>query len=246
MNEQQKKIIDRVRKLLALGGDGSNANESAAAFAAAQRLMTEHAIESAMLDTSDEQPDEPVTIFDAFDDALSHDKRYVSWKGQLAMTLATGNGCHCYSSSGALHLIGRPSDVATVRYFFAYCTKEVERLTRAQERGHSRVWYNNYRQGVVDAIRLKVKAERESLLHEMRSRATGMSLVVVDNAIAKVEERAKNAAEYGMAKLRLGKGRASGGRFDGDARMRGRRDGARINLRGGKGLGAGASKKLGS
>jgi len=39
-----KKIIERVKKLLALGGDGANENESAAAMAAAQRLMTEHAI----------------------------------------------------------------------------------------------------------------------------------------------------------------------------------------------------------
>jgi hypothetical protein len=240
----QEKIIDRVKKLLALG-ESDNPNESAAAMAAAQRLMTEHAIEQAMLDTTEEKDDEQVVDFSDREDALNQDKRYVNWKGQLAVTLSDANGCHCWRNQGRLHLVGRPSDVATVRYFFAYCVREIDRLVKLQGRGHGRTWMNNYRHGVVDAIRIKVRAEKKDLVEEMRSKATGMSLVVVNNAIAKVEERAKLSADHATRIHKLRKARSSYSRLDRSARDKGRQDGRNINLSSGKGLGAGASKKLG-
>jgi hypothetical protein len=251
MTTDKKKLVDRVRKLLALG-ESDNANESAAAMAAAQRLMTQHSIESAMLEEPEEveTPEEPITIFDAFDDALDNSTRTkVTWKTRLSVALARHNACKVYLKGGAIHLVGRPTDVATIRYFYKYCVREVERLTKAQGRGHGRTWYNNYRLGVVETIGEKLRAMKKDLLGEMREKANrsgGTALVLVNNAIAKHEERTKQVTLHVKQNMKLRAGRTSYSRYDGNARQKGRRDGRSINLNGGKGLGSGTRRKLGS
>lgn len=244
-------IVARVRKLLALAEGNANENESASALAAAQRLMTQHSIESAMLeepDTDDVAPDEPIVNFRAWDDALDNSTRKsVTWKVRLSVHLADHNACKVYMCGPATHLVGRPSDVATVRYLYRYCVREVERLTREQGRGHGRTWYNNYRLGVVDGIGEKLREMKKDLLGEMREKANrsgGAALVRVNTAIEKHEQRRASVRRWVDTNMNLGRGRASYARHDGSARAQGKRDAANINLGGGKGLGSGPRKQL--
>ena len=241
------KILARVKKLLTLAEGGANVNESAAALAAAQRLMTEHAIEQAMLDTASDNPEgeEQVVSFNDPDDALTKGRKYVAWKGRLAMALCEANGCHVWKHGGYLQLVGRPTEVATVRYLFAFCEREITRLVAAQGRGHGRTWYNNYRIGCVEAIHSALLIERNLLQAQLREGATGMSLVVVNDAIAKVDRRSLDAARFAKKKHGLRQGRSSKSRYNSNARERGRRDGATINLGAGKGLGSGSRNQLG-
>lgn len=251
MTEQQQSIVSRVKKLLALAEGNANEHESAAALAAAQRLMTEHAIETAMLEEPEldqAAPDEEIVNFSCWDDALDNSTRQrVTWKIRLSVNLANHNGVKVYTRGGTIHLVGRPSDVATVRYLYGYCVREIERLTTAQGRGHGRTWYNNYRLGVVDGIAEKLTAMKRDLLGEMREKANrqgGAALVRINTAIEKVEERRASVERWAQQNMNLGRARASYSRYDGSARERGRRDGKSINLGGGKGLGSGSRKQL--
>ena len=256
MTEHQKKIIERVKKLLSLG-KSDNENESAAALAQAQRLMATHAIEQAMLIEPDieEQSDEEIVNFTAWDDALDNSRKHATWKGRIAVALSDHNACEIYLRGGSIHLVGRPSDVATVRYLYQYCVREVERLTKLQGRGHGRTWYNNYRLGCCDAIGNHLRDMRKSLYEELRGKAAdtdaatvtagSTALVRVNNAIEKVEARQTSTEKWVKDNMNLGTRSTSYSRHDPGARSKGRADGASINLGSNKGIGAGARKRLG-
>jgi hypothetical protein len=186
-----------------------------------------------------------------------------AWKLRLASALARANHCHTYVDNwrpvgrgayyqNAMHgiaLVGRPSDVETVRYFYEWLVKEVDRLTERDGRGNGRTWCNNFRLGVVDTIGRKVKEQRAKTEHDMRREAQEsadgrFALVKVNNAIEKFEARAGEAQQWANDNLKLVSRGGGGARYDSEARAAGREAGESISF-GGKPLGAGARKMLG-
>jgi hypothetical protein len=123
------KIIDRVKKLLALS-QSPNEHEAAAAAAQASRLMREHDIAESMLDTSDEP--QPLQLGE---EVIEDGARLATWKANIASGIAAANGCHLFTKrSGdktALTMFGKPNAIATSRYMFAYLVATVERLAHA-------------------------------------------------------------------------------------------------------------------
>ncbi len=219
-------ILRKIRGLLKLG-ESDNPNEAASAVAMAQRLMERHSIGEAALALSEPtaEPDEEVR---SFEDPLGASG---SWRSRLAQALAKANGCSIWRSGNQLRLIGRPSGAEKVRYLFAYCSKEVDRITRRNTRGEGRTYANNYRIGMVDAIAKAIESERESARAEMRSEAAerGTSaLVAINSAIVAVDSQHEEARRYGFAKLGLVRGRSSGGRINPNARGAGKAAGAGV------------------
>lgn len=238
------KILDRIKKLLALAHGNANANEAASAAAAAQDLMSRHAIDSMMLETaaSDEEPIETETLW-------VEGKRTSTWRWRLAATLCRVNQCKAYYSYGKteIRIIGKTSDAQTVRYFFTYLVREIERLCDEEIdlRGSmGKTWCNNFKIGVVDTINSRlVEADlkaREAMKKEAGS-GNGTALAVVNTAIAKVDKAREAIELYGKQRLNLKPLSGSSARLDEDARAAGRLAGKRINLdRGGRaGLSAG-------
>ena len=82
--------VDRARKLLELAKGGTNENESAAALAAANRIIAQHGIEAAMLDTPAPEADEDIENFrtDPLDASM---RQRVVWRSMLANVLANAN-----------------------------------------------------------------------------------------------------------------------------------------------------------
>jgi Protein of unknown function (DUF2786) len=248
------KILDRVRKLLELA-KSDNINEASNAAAAAQELMTRHAIGEAMLDV---KPDA-----DEKAEPIQHDLLHAtgglqlpSWKGVLGTVLCEVNGCMCFRTGGNLNVIGRPSDAATVRYLFAYIAHEVDRLAElaASERGNpGRTWLNNFRLGAVTEVNRRLRQAHKDTRAAMRKEAdasdtlgTGAALVRINNALAKLDAHQEAVAEYGKRRLKLRKGSRSQSRFDESARDAGREAGASIDLSRGSrpGLGSGTRRAL--
>lgn len=249
--ETSNETLSKIAKLLRLA-QSDNPHESALAAAKAQELMDRHQISKAMLevDTTEPVDEESIVHFKGDDDALyTEEGRRQTWRGMLAATICSYNACACYYSGNALILIGRPTDVATVRYLYAYCAREIVRFVEEQGPGHGRTWYNNYRRGCVTGIATVLGTQQRELRNAMRTEvSTGMrdggtAIVKVNAAITKFDDRAKETQAWVKKNLKL-KMSYSSSKHDAGAYERGVKDGGKINLGGGKALGRGANKQL--
>jgi hypothetical protein len=230
-------IIDKIRKLLSLS-KSSNANEAAAAAAAAQRLMTEHQIAEAELECGEQH--ERATLADDPIDTFGWQTPL--WKEQLLGSLVQLNGCMSWKQSRwengtcvrKVQIVGRPSDVATVRYLYAWLTVEIERLAQRDAKGRGRSYANSYRVGAVtgcvSAMRI---ADRQA-----RQTAPSAALVRLD---AREEEARTVAAQL---ELDIKKARPAAFERDEEAYRAGVRAGAQLHT--GAKLGEAGARLLGS
>jgi hypothetical protein len=157
MNDE---VLEKVKTLLALA-TSNNEHEAASAMAQAQRLMEKHNISEAMLSLKITEED-----IKAWDDPLWKGTLNRSqWRNSLAYVLASYNNCVTWTYGPDLRIAGRSSDVQTVRYLFSYCESAIERFSK-QYSGNGKGWINNYKLGVVDAIRDKLKEMRQEVRKE--------------------------------------------------------------------------------
>lgn len=239
-----EKIVDKVKKLLRLA-ESADVNEAATAAAAAQRLMENHRIDQAMIDLDGDEGDgvEDEEIENLHDDPLEASGRLGRWKSQLAMAIASINGCRIYLGRGykdgtaqtTLCIVGRPSDVASVRYLFAYLSGEIERLCKLQGRGLGRTWANSFRMGAVHTVRKRLREAQQKARQEARAKLKGKgttALVKLDKALARVDERAKEVEAWMKKNMRLSSARSSASRRDWGAYAAGKRAGDSIDLGG--------------
>lgn len=254
MMSEHDKAMDQIRKLLRLA-NSTSAHEAAVATAKAQELMDRYKITTlaAALSTPTDEPIEDFGAKGAYlDDHGS--QRLPSWKGRVAMVLAKANQCQVYQTHIGdglknLSIIGRASDVETVRYLYAFVQKEIEQLVEQHGRGCGQTWRNNFRIGCVEAIADTLKKERAALANTMRAEARVVSanaLVRIDRGLAKLEEREHDVQCWVKQNLKLRAGSGSASRHNESARQAGRKAGASIRLSSAKGGLGGGRKGLGS
>jgi hypothetical protein len=244
--------LEKVRKLLRLA-ESPNVHEAVLAAGRAQEIMERFKIESLSVESKDSQlPEEPIRDFDI--DPL--DANYATWKSRLAVALARENQCKVYSGQHAygkrnVSLIGRATDVSTVRYLYAYLIREINRLSDRDCAGCGRTYYNNFRLGAVQEISDRLQQQRKATREKMRVEASlnadnSRALIVLDSALAKLDKRRDDVELWTKTHLSLRCGSGSRITFNGSARDAGRRAGREINLNRGKGITAGAGACDGS
>lgn len=168
-------LLDKVRKLRVLA-QSENVHEAAAAAAAAERIIQEHRIAEAELGDESAEPVE-AQILDEFGNAIP------SWRGNLSITLEKAHGCAGYVSRKKVPgrrvfvTVGRASDVATVRYLYAWISTEIARLCEAATKAGKiggRTARNSFCLGAVAGVReamlgavesARRKASSEALVH---------------------------------------------------------------------------------
>lgn len=231
-----------------------NPHEAALAAAKAQEIIDRYKLTG--LSAESDIPGgarEPEEEIRRFEDPLEvgEGKNLSRWRVTLASTLARANQSRIYTSGTAIKIVGRPSDAEAIRYLYQYLVNEVERLTRVHAKGNGKTWANNFRLGIVDEIGDRLAAQRKETIHKMKAEAvgtstrqTGMALVRIDNALAKMEKRGEDVQEWVDENMNLRKTYARV-RSDFGAREAGRQAGKSIQLGGGKGLTSGA-RQLGS
>ena len=225
-------VIDRIRKLRALASS-ANVHEAAAAAAAAERLIQEHNLSEASVQVESEE--EPVT-HDVVADVGGF--RIVTWQSHLLHYLGRAyQACGFFQRKRGEGYVykayGRPADLATLRYQFAFFSAEITRLAALECKGRGKTFANSYRLGAVAAI-----AEALSTVQrETRAEASSSALVVVDRRTDLAREARDN--QNPDIKTRA----TSASRLDGEAYAAGKRAGARINQRGQ--LGASGTRLLG-
>lgn len=235
MNTQQS-IAEKVRKLLRLAAKNNSPEEAAAAASKAQALIDDYNLSNAMLalDGQEDEPDEPIEDFGKKGAPLDKQStKLARWRYYLAYHFAEANACKLYAEGGAIHIIGRASDADTVRYLFAYCAGEIDRLTDQNGRGCGTVWRNNFRLGCIDTIARKIRESRKSRMAALRLEAQEQgttALMRVDNALARVDRRLATVKEWTKQNLKLRSGSSSSIQQNSDARARGRIAGESINV----------------
>jgi hypothetical protein len=221
-----EKILDRVRKLLALA-TSSNVHEAANAAARAQELITRHKLQ-ALLDARSE---DEATLSDGRDAPLEKCRKVRKWKAALASGLARANGCEAYTVSAGrkeehLCVAGRPDDQAAVAALWAWLVKRLEWLSATHSGDGSRDWHESFRIGAADTIVERLVAvEQVERVALTTASSDAAALVRLDAAL---EMRAKAVATYAQAKLGLKSGRGITVRVD--ALEAGRAAGRKIPL----------------
>lgn len=242
-----QEAIDRATKLLRLA-ESDNPHEAALAAQRAQEILTRYEIDRTSINlggTSEQHtPDEEIENFmnkgAPLDAGLA---RIARWKGMLASAIAKANQARVYIAGNAIGIVGRASDVEKVRYLYAMLVAETDRLTDRDGKGCGVNWRNQYRLGVVDAVREKLAATHAKVAAEMRAENNGHALVRVNQAIAKLAENDLAVDAWMKANMRLRTSRASG-RYNPNARAAGREAGKAINISSARGALGAAGKRL--
>lgn len=230
-------ILDKIRKLRALS-TSSNVHEAAAAAAAAERLIQEHNLSEAELSVDEE--DEHVT----YEGVADLGGRIATWQSNLLYHLSRAYQCSGYyktfypegakTAANRYVAYGRPQDLETLKYQFAYFSAEITRLSlQWRGTGSGRTWLNSFRLGAVQAIGAALSETRSAA----RKTATSSALVVVDRRA----DLAKSRRDQDHPDLRSTSSRSSA--IDGDGFAAGQRAGAGINQR--SAIGAGGTRLLG-
>lgn len=257
--ESIENITKKVAGLLKLAERAGSPEEAQAAAAKAAALMERYGIERDIaLATSNEKEEAP----ELYDSGLSfgdETSRYApQWKTSLAFALAKLHGCVSYTSREFVRdengkrvrdkdwrymtkatqaLVGRPSDVATVRYLFAYVVDQCNRLTEEYGKGRGKSWCTDFRLGlvvgVVDAIKKAQVQQQELVVQEAQSTIDPeRSLTVIKTALQKREQRIEEAEEALAAHgITLRNARRAARDIDFGAAQAGRDASARINIK---------------
>ncbi len=174
-----------------------NQHEAALAASKAQEIIDRYNLcvdDIKMGNTPKEEAEENIVDFGA--DPL-HEVCQVDtlWTIRLAGIVAKLNSCRIYystkvSGSAIVKLIGRPSNVQTVRYIFGWLEREVRRITRQECRGYTRKYQIAFRAGVVDTIYHKLEEQRQETYANVQKEAVNpYAMVLVTNSIARVEAK---------------------------------------------------------
>lgn len=246
---------DALRKAMACLRLAKSNNPAEAALAAskAQEIMERFGLDVSSLDyDSNTAKENSEPIMDFSEDPLAWTGgRERTWSLRLASTIARHNLCRVYYAQlrnpigFKISIVGRPSDVSTVRYIYSFLKGEVERLSKENTRGDSGDYRKQYCLGVVDTISDKLALQKQSTQESVKAEHANnpLALVRVNNAIERMEKQAQAVEAWMESNLRLGKGRVStaASTWEGiNAREKGRKDGHGVRFttaRGGLGRG---------
>jgi hypothetical protein len=212
-------IIAKIKALRALA-TSSNVHEAAAAAAQAEALLQKHRLDDAALEAHG-RPSE--TAERAAEPLAWHTQHLSWWRVTLGDALVKSHGCADYVSQRGgrrCHVIvGRPSDVATVRYLYAWLSTEIARLCDQHGRGDGRSWRHSFCMGAVSAVRDATNAAKATA----RQAAASTALVALDRR----DQEARAVLNRLEPKLRQTRGGAS---RDKNAYERGQAAGRAIHL----------------
>jgi uncharacterized protein DUF2786 len=248
-------VLTKIRKLLNLS-KSSNVHEAANAAARAQEMMLEHKIEMADLSLGGEEVKAEPIVEENLAENMGR-RRVERWRIQLAGVVSRAFNARIYfCSNGQIAMIGRPSDLATVRYLYGYLALEIHRLTEDEWKGllklyaageygsmsppHAVRWKNSFRDGAVHAIREKLAEQRKAQEAKLTAETQKHGALVL---VRKDEERVTlEVAERIKVATGGRKGSGFSGPSDVSAYSRGKQRGATISVAASGGA-LGASKQ---
>lgn len=240
MNHQE--AIEKAVKLLRLA-TSSNPHEAALAASRAQEIIDRFNIEAASLALDGKASNESEPIRDFGSDPL--EEKHSTWRWRFLATLVRMNGCKAYLESRHYKIIGRPSDVQTVRYFFAWLCREIDRLCAAECKGNGRVFINNWRIGCAETISERLRAQqkttRQAMIKEIETGSLPLeyknqALIRLQSAVSAVDKKLDDVEAWAKANKNLkARGSERKGIGNYEAREQGRQAGYKVRMAAAKG-----------
>lgn len=190
-DDQLQKIVDRVRKLLALSEGGGGEHESNAALGQAQALMLKYSIDAARLDPGQKLMQTNVAT----------GSRFQAWQIKLANVVAHFNGCMTlYEGKGSrgekhLRFYGKKADLIAARYMHGFILSEMDFLVKNM--GGTAVFKNPYRDGLIDGVALALHKAKKKVYEDLNKEN-------VERGIVKVESDDRQAQAQKMIEEHMG------------------------------------------
>jgi len=162
MNDKNK-IIDKIKKLLALANNNTNEYEAIASALKAQKLMAEYAIED--FEIQEEVKEEPI------EEIVSDVGTGNKWKYNLGSIVAKNFRCKCfYRGRWGIVFFGFHSDALIARQVFEYLFTTGNKLAAKHVRTNSYNRYstkgmrNAYLAGFSEGVRSKLEKQCYALM----------------------------------------------------------------------------------
>lgn len=150
-NDKLAAALKKVTDLRALAARATTQAEAETAYAAAESIIAKYQIDVAQIEFSTKVEAEEIA---QADDPIFAAKRRDAWIAKLAGCLARLHGCAtCYYDAN-LMIAGRASDVAIVRYLFAWLHAEITRLSESE---YGKAARNAFRHGAVQGAIMAMK-----------------------------------------------------------------------------------------
>lgn len=189
--EEKEKLIDKIRKLMALS-QSPNEHEAALAAARARDILDKYDLSLTEVEMNDEE------IVEHRVDTGTRNAPL--WMGRLAVSVSKAFNCRVFKIYGIMVFCGTKPDTQVSEYTYMFLFRTVKRLCKehkaslersgvwdAQFRGRpgSRTYMQSYALGVVNAIDEKLKGFIQSKERMQRfetfKKATGKDLMVIKN-----------------------------------------------------------------
>lgn len=239
---------EALRKALAclrLAERGGTKEEAASAAAKAQEIITKYQIDISDVDFDAErlkEDAEPIKNF-GYEDPLDCPtaSEFSREMFSLAQTVAYFNQCvvayrkteKAYSFQ--FRIVGRATNVSTVRYLYGFYKHQIIEIMKAATRGNSRTYKEQFVMGCIDAIQAKLAVQEKETFAKARGDQAGnpLALVRVNNAVARIEKmRVDVHAAFNDTKKSYGTARGgfagTGTRTTTGGRSHGQREGKKI------------------
>jgi hypothetical protein len=172
-------IIDKIQKLRALAARAGSVHEAEAAAAAADKLVQENGIEEAQLEVQGQLAAE--APIEDVEPVAKWVGRTPTWQLLLVCDLMHHYDCVGYRtwiySDGRnvgemVPIVGRPSDIANVRFMYGWLVVEIERLAQAANvEGNGRSWLDSFRRGAAAGVRDKLHESKKAVVQAATARA---------------------------------------------------------------------------
>jgi hypothetical protein len=252
---KREKVLDQIKKLRALSEKAGTEHEAAAAAAMAARMMLQHRIAEAEVDAEDGEAEEQPIVREYVDESFKasgireggYGKKMPRWRADLLHGVALSLSCTSIYLGRRMSVIGPEEAVQTAIYLYRYLWREIWRL--AVERGDAafdsgdcgkRAWTNAFRLGATAVVIRRLKEERRTVIDEAEERARKETAARTTALVLRTDAQRSAAA---LDELYPGHTKMNGARIsDGSGYSAGVRAGGEINLRGGPGLKAPATK----
>ena len=239
-NERRAKMLEKVRKLLAMARDGrGNENEEAIAMRHANKIMAEYGIAEAECDMSVLDAGKMVfgEVFAGMDGRAPEPgkvhKSYSTWVGVLAVGVArftdsivgrslTGNG-------QMLVFRGEREDVLLARWLLGVLTESLQREQKASG-WTSRADAGSFRMSAASTLSWRLRDlanERRAMYETAKRESNSRALVVIDRKALEIVKR------FGTQKTRTNRA----GYSSSAAAIAGQEAGRRINIPAGRPIG---------
>jgi hypothetical protein len=231
MTEVTDKLLERVRKLLAVANDErANEGERDNALRMANNIMAKYQIDQSMVPQEQRDKDEPIGRFDS-------EGWYIIWCNQIRNSIARLFSCK-YLQGGKINatrgrhiFIGRASNVTTAMLMSEWIVKEA--LREADKVGGHRLSAAGRSFGMGVAARLSARVtELLAKTAEDIARETGEAVVTTGTSLVVIRQNELASADAWMREhIAVGKARGSSkGAADADAYHAGRKHADRVNL----------------